>query len=35
MRWMNLEPIQSEASQNKKDKYVILNTFVWNLERWN
>ena len=25
MRWMNLEPIiQSEASQNEKDKYCIL-----------
>ena len=25
MRWMNLEPIiQSEVSQNEKDKYLIL-----------
>ena len=30
MRWMNLEPIiQSEVSQNEKDKYRI-----WNPEKW-
>ena len=35
MRWMNLEPIiQSEVSQIEKDKYHILNTYIWNLERW-
>ena len=36
MRWMNLEPIiQSEVSQIEKDKYHILNTYIWNLERWH
>ena len=35
MRWMNLGPIiQSEVSQKEKDKYHILNTYIWNLERW-
>ena len=24
IRWMNLKPIQSEASQKEKDKYFIL-----------
>ena len=34
LRWMNLEPIiQSEVSQNDKDKYCIL-TYMWNLEKW-
>ena len=32
MRWTNLEPIiQGGASQ--KNKYHILNTYTWNLER--
>ena len=36
MRWMNLEPlIQSEVSQKEKDKYhVLINSYIWNLERW-
>ena len=36
VRWMNLEPlIQSEVSQKEKDKYhVLINSYIWNLERW-
>ena len=36
MRWMNLEPIiQSEVTQEEKDKYCILmHTYIWNLEKW-
>ena len=35
MRWMKLEPIkQSEVSQKEKHQYSILNTYIWNLERW-
>ena len=35
MRWMKLEPIiQSEISQKDKEHYSILNTYIWNLERW-
>ena len=35
MRWMKLEPIiQSEVSQQEKDKYFILTHIIWNLEEW-
>ena len=32
MRWMNLEPIQSEASQKEKDKYRIL-THIYRIHK--
>ena len=34
MRWLKLEPIiQSEVSQ--KEKHIqYINTYIWNLERW-
>ena len=35
MRWMKLEPIiQSEVNQKEKHQYSIINTYIWNLERW-
>ena len=37
MKWMDLKPIiHSEVSQKEKNKYQILliNTYIWNLERW-
>ena len=34
VRWMNLESvIQTEASQKEKDKYPILTTHVWTIEK--
>ena len=33
MRWMNLEPIESEVSQKEKDK-PYSNTYIRNLEKW-
>ena len=36
MRWMNLEPIiESEVSQKEKNTISCINTYIWNLERWN
>ena len=33
--WMDLETIiQSEVSQKEKNKYHILNAYMWNLEKW-
>ena len=32
MRWMNLEPIQSEVSQKEKDKYRIL-THIYRIHK--
>ena len=32
MRWMNLEPIQSEVSQKEKDKYRIL-THIYGIQK--
>ena len=33
--WMDQESvIQSEVCQEKKNRYLILNTYIWNLERW-
>ena len=36
MRWMKLESIiQSEVSQNEKDKYIHLSiNYIWILESW-
>ena len=35
MRWMKLEPIiQSEVSQKGKKPIQYINTYIWNLERW-
>ena len=37
MRWMNLEPtIQSEVSQNEKDKYISIysNGYIQNPDKW-
>ena len=37
MRWMNPEPtIQSEVSQNEKDKYISLysNGYIRNPDKW-
>ena len=36
MRWVNLGPlIQSEVSQKERDKYhVLINSYIWDLERW-
>ena len=35
MRWMKLEPIiQSEVSQKGKKTIQYINTYIWNLERW-
>ena len=35
IRQMNLEPVtQSEVSQKEKNKYHILNAYIWNLEKW-
>ena len=36
-RWMNLEPtIQSEVSQNEKDKYISIysNGYIQNPDKW-
>ena len=34
VRWMKLESvIQTEASQKEKDKYPILTTHVWTIEK--
>ena len=33
--WMDLATvIQSEVSQKEKNKYRILNAYMWNLEKW-
>ena len=33
--WMDLETvIQSEVSQNEKNKYCNINTYMWNTEKW-
>ena len=35
MRWMKLEPIiHSEVSQKEKTPIQYINTYIWNLERW-
>ena len=35
MIWMNLESVmQSEESQKEKNKYRIVNAYIWNLEKW-
>ena len=33
--WMDIETVtQSEVSQKEKNKYCILNAYMWNLEKW-
>ena len=35
MRWMNLEPItQSKVNQKEKKQIQCINSYMWNLERW-
>ena len=35
-RWMNLEPIiQSEVKSERKRQILYINTYTWNLERWD
>ena len=34
VRWMDLESVlQSEVSQKEKNKYRVLNTYIWNLRK--
>ena len=34
--WMNTEPvIQTELSQKKEKQTPYINTYIWNLEKWN
>ena len=33
--WIDLETvIQGEVSEKEKNKYHILNIYIWNLEKW-
>ena len=34
MRWMKLEPIQSEVSKKEKTPIQYTSAYIWNLERW-
>ena len=35
MRWMKVEPIiQSKVSQKEKHQRILINVYIWNLERW-
>ena len=35
MRGIKLEPIiQSEVSQKEKHRCILINAYIWNLERW-
>ena len=33
MRWMNLEPITQSEERQKKKYYILMNAYIWNLER--
>ena len=35
VRWMNLEPVtENEVSQKEKNKFLYINVYIKNLEKW-